>query len=56
MRATPARIATLKLLHGATSPLTDAEVAEELQDLGVDKATVFRNLNDIATIAVKQLG
>ena len=31
LRATPARIATLKLLHGATSPLTHAEVAKELQ-------------------------
>jgi len=49
LRATPARIATLKLLHGATSPLTHAEVAEELSDLGVDKATVFRNLNDMAS-------
>lgn len=48
LRATPARIATLKLLHGAASPLTHAEVAEELQGLGVDKATVFRNLNDMA--------
>jgi len=49
LRATPARIATLKLLHGASSPLTHAEVSEELQDLGVDKATVFRNLNDMAS-------
>ncbi len=49
LRATPARIATLKLLYGATSPLTHSEVADELQDLGVDKATVFRNLNDMAT-------
>ena len=49
LRATPARIATLKLLHDATSPMTHAEVAEELNDLGVDKATVFRNLNDMAT-------
>ncbi len=49
LRATPARIATLKLLHGATSPMTHAEVAKELEDLGVDKATVFRNLNDMAT-------
>ena len=48
LRATPARIATLKLLHEATSPLTHAEVAAEIQDLGVDKATVFRNLNDMA--------
>ena len=49
LRATPARIATLSLLHEATSPLTHAEVAEELQGLGVDKATVFRNLNDMAS-------
>ena len=49
LRATPARIATLKLIQGAPSPLTHAEVSEELQDLGVDKATVFRNLNDMAS-------
>jgi len=49
LRATPARIATLNLLHNASSPLTHAEVSEELQDLGVDKATVFRNLNDMAS-------
>ncbi len=52
LRATPARIATLKLLLGASSPLTHAEVAEELQSLGVDKATVFRNLNDMATAGI----
>ena len=49
LRATPARIATLKLLLGATAPLTHAEVAEELSDSGVDKTTVFRNLNDLAS-------
>jgi Fur family ferric uptake transcriptional regulator len=49
LRATPARIATLKLLYNATSPLTHAEVAAELHELGIDKATVFRNLNDMAT-------
>lgn len=49
MRATPARIATLKLLHESASPLTHAEVSDELLDLGIDKATVFRNLNDMAT-------
>ena len=52
LRATPARIATLKLLHGATSPLTHAEVSDELNDLGVDKATVFRNLNDLSLIHI----
>ena len=48
LRATPARIATLKLLHDATAPLTHAEVADVVQELGIDKATVFRNLNDLA--------
>lgn len=47
LRATPARIATLKLLTGASSPLTHAEVSGELEGLGIDKATVFRNLNDM---------
>lgn len=49
LRATPARVATLSLLQTATSPLTHAEVAEGLQGLDIDKATVFRNLNDLAT-------
>lgn len=49
LRATPARIATLRLLHDATSPMTHAEVAADLDELGVDKATAFRNLNDMAT-------
>jgi Fur family ferric uptake transcriptional regulator len=52
LRATPARIATLKLLNGASSPLTHGEVAEELRSIGVDKATVFRNLNDMATAGI----
>jgi len=47
LRATPARIATLKVLHGSESPLTHAEVSDELQNLEIDKATVFRNLTDL---------
>ena len=49
LRATPARIATLTLLTGADSPLTHAEVSSQLHDLGIDNATVFRNLNDMVT-------
>lgn len=49
LRATPARISTMKLLMSASAPLTHAEVAKELADSGVDKTTVFRNLNDLAT-------
>ena len=47
LRATPARVATLQLLREATSPMTHAEVAEHLVENGVDKATAFRNLNDM---------
>lgn len=47
LRATPARIATLILLREAKAPLTHAFVAEQLSDMGADKATVFRNLNDM---------
>ncbi|MCC9645231.1 transcriptional repressor [Rhodopirellula sp. JC740] len=47
LRATPARIATLQLLRRSKSPLTHALVADDLSSLGVDKATVFRNLNDM---------
>jgi Fur family ferric uptake transcriptional regulator len=48
LRATPARVATLLLLRGSGSPLTHAEVAEDLEDQGFDRATLFRNLNDLA--------
>ena len=47
MRATPARIATLKVLSQSFKPLSHAEVATKLQNLGIDKATVYRNLNDL---------
>ena len=47
LRATPARIAALTLLLKSTAPLTHAFVAEQLSATGVDKATVFRNLNDL---------
>lgn len=47
LRATPARLATLKLLRDAQSPMTHADVAERLDSDGVDKTTAFRNLNDM---------
>ena len=47
LRATPARVSTLQMLREATSPLTHAEVALRLGENGVDKATAFRNLNDM---------
>ncbi len=46
-RATPARIATLLELRAAKSPITHAELADRLSGSGFDKATAFRNLNDL---------
>ncbi|MEM6777097.1 MAG: transcriptional repressor [Planctomycetota bacterium] len=47
LRVTPARLATLQLLRAASSPMTHADVANHLRSIGVDKATAFRNLNDM---------
>jgi Fur family ferric uptake transcriptional regulator len=47
-RATPARIATLLELRGSSSPMTHADLADRLAGGGFDKATAFRNLNDLA--------
>lgn len=48
IRATPARIAVLQELRAATSPVAHAELSVRLVPRGFDKATVFRNLNDLA--------
>ena len=47
LRATPARTATLLFLRETSAPLTHAEVAGHLTAIDVDKATAFRNLNDL---------
>src|SRR5215831_18148858 len=47
LRSTSARIAVLRRLRSAKSPLSHSELAEELTPLGLDKATVFRNLTDL---------
>lgn len=47
LRATPARVATLQIVLETTAPVTHADVAEKLCGSGVDKATAFRNLNDM---------
>ncbi len=52
LRATPARISTLALLRQSATPLTHAAVAEHLASQGVDKATAFRNLNDMADVGL----
>lgn len=52
LRVTMARIATLEVLNTASMPLTHAEVNQALQGRGFDKATVFRNLNDLVSVGL----
>ena len=47
LRATPARIATLDILHRATTPLSHADVAEQLDERGINATTAYRNLSDM---------
>jgi Fur family transcriptional regulator, ferric uptake regulator len=47
LRSTSARLAVLQHLRLAHSPITHADLAEELVPLGFDKATIFRNLADL---------
>lgn len=48
LRATAARVAVLKLLASAGSPLSHAEVVENLTDFGFDQSTLFRCLNEVS--------
>lgn len=47
LRSTAARVAVLRLLDEAHSPMSHAELAEQLVPLGFDRATVYRNLMDL---------
>ncbi len=47
LRCTPARIAVLHALERSAAPLTHSDVANILEEMGVDKATVLRNLSDL---------
>lgn len=48
LRSTSARLAVLQQLQRATSPISHAELAEQLVPTGLDRATVYRNLMDLA--------
>jgi Fur family transcriptional regulator, ferric uptake regulator len=47
LRATPARVAVLRLLARTKAPASHAEIADELADGGWDRATLYRNLIDL---------
>jgi len=48
MRCTGPRVAVLERLRRAEAPLTHAEITEDLLPLGFDRATIYRNLMDLA--------
>lgn len=48
MRSTGSRVAVLAYLRKATAPLSHNEVYEALVDRGYDRATIYRNLMDLA--------
>ena len=59
LRATSARAAVLRCLLQASTPLTHAEVCIRLDSLGYDRATIYRNLMDLADAGIarrKDLG
>lgn len=52
LRATMPRIEVLGRLEASTAPLSHGDLAEELVPLGFDRATVYRNLNDLVEIGL----
>ncbi|HEX4458214.1 MAG TPA: transcriptional repressor [Polyangia bacterium] len=47
LRRTGSRVAVLDRLAQATAPLSHAEIADALEPLNFDRATVYRNLIDL---------
>lgn len=52
LRATPARIAILFALGDAEGPLSHQELTVKLNDLGLDKSTIFRGLQDLTEVGL----
>jgi Fur family ferric uptake transcriptional regulator len=48
MRSTGPRVAVLAHLNGASAPLSHTEIYEALERRGYDRATIYRNLMDLA--------
>jgi Fur family ferric uptake transcriptional regulator len=48
LRATPSRIAVLELLRASDSPMSHGDVADRLSSHAWDRATIYRNLADLA--------
>lgn len=49
LRATPSRIAVIELLRSESAPMSHGDVAERLAAQPWDRATIYRNLTDLAS-------
>lgn len=52
LRSTQARVAVLERLQSAAGPLTHAQVADDLEARGFDKATIYRSLVELAEVGL----
>lgn len=52
LRSTAPRIAVLDFLHRATAPASHGELHERLASSGFDRATLYRNLMDLAEVGL----
>jgi Fur family ferric uptake transcriptional regulator len=48
LRATPSRLAVLELLRDSDAPMSHGDVADQLASQAWDRATIYRNLTDLA--------
>ncbi|ATB44068.1 zinc uptake regulation protein ZUR [Cystobacter fuscus] len=52
LRSTAARIAVLRELEAATTPLSHADLVDALKDEGYDRVTLYRNLTDLTEVGL----
>lgn len=52
LRCTPARVAVLEILSKMGKPMSHAEVGDALESKNFDRATIFRNLTDLAEVGL----
>lgn len=52
LRRTAPRVAVLQRLAAAKEPMSHAAIADELAHLGIDRATIYRNLMDLTDVGL----
>lgn len=52
LRATPSRLAVLDLLRTSDVPMSHGDVADRLSASSWDRATIYRNLTDLAEVGL----